>query len=86
VRRYGLMSLLFFSALSGAHTLVPGQPVPSVYIADKGEMVIDQGDVNYQRWNSQTLTGKVRLIIHVAGRLSAKEQSAGLIEAIQQAN
>ncbi len=86
MHRYGLMSLLFVSALSCAHTLVPGQPVPSVYIADKGEMVIDQGDVNYQRWNSQTLTGKVRLIIHVAGRLSAKEQSAGLIEAIQQAN
>lgn len=86
MRRYGLISLLFVSALSCAHTLVPGQPVPPVYIADKGEMVIEHDEVNYQRWNSQTLTGKVRLLIHVAGRLSAKEQSAGLIEAIQQAN
>ena len=86
MHRYGLMTLLFFSAFSGAHALVDGQPVPPVYIADKGEMVIEQGDIHYQRWNSQTLTGKVRLIIHVAGRLSAKEQSAALIEAVQQAD
>ncbi len=86
MRHYGLMIALLFSGFATAHTLTPGQPVPPVFVADKGEMVLNQGDINYQRWNSQTLTGKVRLVIHVAGRLSAKDQSARLIEAIQQAS
>ncbi|MSE15022.1 YtfJ family protein, partial [Pantoea agglomerans] len=80
------MIALLFSGFATAHTLTCGQPVPPVFVADKGEMVLNQGDINYQRWNSQTLTGKVRLVIHVAGRLSAKDQSARLIEAIQQAS
>jgi len=80
------MIALLFSGFATAHTLIPGQPAPRVFIADKGEMVIHQGDVDYRRWNSQGLTGKVRLVIHVAGRLSAKDQSEPLIAAIQQAN
>lgn len=86
MRHYGLMIALLFSGVASAHTLTPGQPVPPVFVADKGEMVLNQGDISYQRWNSQALTGKVRLVIHVAGRLSAKEQSAALIEAVQQAS
>lgn len=85
MRCYGLMIVLLFSGFAAAHTLTAGQPVPPVYIADKGEMVLNQGDIHYQRWSSQTLTGKVRLVIHVAGRLSAKNQSQPLIQAIQQA-
>ncbi len=63
-----------------------GKPVPAVSVADKGEMQLRNGQIHYQTWNSQSLTGKARLLIHVAGRLSAKEQSAGLISAIQQAS
>ncbi|WP_312546708.1 YtfJ family protein, partial [Pantoea eucalypti] len=65
------MIALLFSGFATAHTLKTGLPVPTVYVADKGEMVLKQGDIHYQRWNSQTLTGKVRLVIHVVGRLSA---------------
>ncbi len=86
MRHYGLMIALLFSGLATAHTLTPGQPVPPVYVADKGEMMLNQGDITYQRWNSQTLTGKVRLVIHVAGRLSAKDQSEPLIKALQGAS
>lgn len=85
MRHYGLMIALLFSGFATADTLKTGQPVPPVYIAEKGEMLLKQGDIHYQRWNSQSLAGKVRLVIHVAGRLSAKEQSAPLIDAIQQA-
>ncbi|MGK3142220.1 YtfJ family protein [Pantoea sp. C2G6] len=80
------MIALLFSGFAAAHTLIPGQPVPGVFIADKGEMVMDQNEIDYRGWNSQRLTGKVRLVIHVAGRLSAKDQSEPLIRAIQQAS
>lgn len=85
MRHYGLMIALLFSGVAMADRLQTGQPVPPVFIAEKGEMVLSQGDIRYQRWNSQSLSGKVRLVIHVAGRLSAKEQSAPLIAALQQA-
>ncbi|MCZ4057849.1 YtfJ family protein [Pantoea sp. LMR881] len=83
--RFGLITLTLFSPFVGAHNFVTGQPVPSVFIADKGEMVMEKGELDYQKWSSRALTGKVRVLIHVAGRLSAKDQTAGLINAIQQA-
>lgn len=86
MQRYGLMALLLVSCWAKAHNIIIGQPVPSVFIADKGEMRLDGGKVHYQKWNSLSLTGKARLIIHVAGRLSAKKQSAPLIEALQHAS
>ena len=86
MQHYGLMALLLVSCWANAHNIVVGQPLPSVFIADKGEMRLDSGKIDYQKWNSLTLTGKTRLIIHVAGRLSAKEQSAALIDALQHAN
>ncbi|WP_367303021.1 YtfJ family protein [Pantoea stewartii] len=86
MQRYGLMVLFLVSCWSHAHTFTMGKPVPAVSVADKGEMQLRNGQIHYQTWNSQSLTGKARLLIHVAGRLSAKEQSAGLISAIQQAS
>lgn len=83
--RSALISMTLFSSLANAHNVMLGQPVPSIFIADKGEMVLQQGKMNYQKWRSQALIGKVRLIIHVAGRISAKEQTAGLISALEHA-
>ena len=81
-----LLIPLLFPGLAGAHTFETGKPLPPVFIANEGEVVIQHEMLGYQRWSSQSLTGKVRMIIHVAGRLSAKEQNAPLIAAIQQAN
>ncbi|MDH0051956.1 YtfJ family uncharacterized protein [Pantoea sp. PA1] len=86
MQRYGLMALFLVSCWASAHNIVIGQPLPSVFIADKGEMRLEGGKVNYQKWNSLSLPGRTRLVIHVAGRLSAKEQSAPLIAALQRAN
>lgn len=44
----------------------------------------ENGKLIYQDWSSKGLAGKVRTILHIAGRLSAKELNEPLIEAIKQ--
>jgi len=70
---------------AGAHNFVEGQRVAPVGIADKGELLWQQDKFSYQNWNSAQLGGKVRVIQHIAGRSSAKEKNAALIEAIKAA-
>lgn len=81
-----LLISLLIPGLAAAHGVETGKPLPPVFIANEGELVMQHETLSYQRWSSQSLTGKVRMVIHVAGRLSAKEQNAPLIAAIQQAN
>lgn len=70
---------------SQAHDFAEGKRVPAVGINDKGELLLKQDEFSYQNWNSARLAGKVRVIQHIAGRSSAKEMNAGLIEAIKAA-
>ncbi|AFJ48604.1 YtfJ family protein [Shimwellia blattae] len=79
-----LAALLFPLAVS-AHDFTENQRVPPVGIADKGELLLDNGNFSYRPWNSAQLAGKVRVIQHIAGRSSAKEENAALIEAIKSA-
>lgn len=81
-----LTCLLGLSSTVFAINLQLNQPVPAVTVTDKGELQLDNaGKFNYQPWKSQQLAGKVRTIQHIAGRSSAKELNAPLIEAIKQA-
>lgn len=68
-----------------AHNLQLGQRVAAVGVADKGELQFRDDKFSYKNWNSAQLAGKVRVIQHIAGRSSAKEQNAALIEAIKAA-
>ncbi|MCZ4187922.1 YtfJ family protein, partial [Escherichia coli] len=52
---------------------------------DRGELVLDKDQFSYKTWNSAQLVGKVRVLQHIAGRTSAKEKNATLIEAIKSA-
>ncbi len=45
----------------------------------------DKDQFSYKTWNSAQLVGKVRVLQHIAGRTSAKEKNATLIEAIKSA-
>lgn len=54
-------------------------------ITDRGELVLDKDQFSYKTWNSAQLVGKVRVLQHIAGRTSAKEKNATLIEAIKSA-
>lgn len=72
-----------FSALTA--TLQINKPVPAVTVTDRGELLLNEkGKLIYQDWRSKELVGKTRTILHIAGRLSAKELNEPLIEAIKQ--
>lgn len=68
-----------------AHNFHTGQRVAPVGIADRGELLWQHDKFSYKNWNSAQLPGKVRVLQHIAGRSSAKEQNAALIEAIKAA-
>ncbi len=77
---------LLLPSLASAHAFTLGERVPAVGVNDKGELNYQQDKFSYKAWNSAQLSGKVRVILHIAGRSSAKEQNAALIEAIKAAN
>lgn len=77
---------LMLSSTVFASQIQLNQPVPAVSVSDKGEVVLNnEGKFSYQNWQSQQLAGKVRTVQHIAGRSSAKELNAPLIEAIKKA-
>ena len=80
------ISCLLMPLMASAHAFKEGERVPAVGVADRGELMLDNDKFSYKSWNSAQLPGKVRVVQHIAGRTSAKEKNAGLIEAIKAAN
>lgn len=80
------ISCLLMPLMASAHSLKEGERVPAVGVPDRGELMLDNDKFSYKSWNSAQLPGKVRVVQHIAGRTSAKEKNAGLIEAIKAAN
>ncbi len=70
------------SFLASAHSIQLGQTAPEVSVSDYGEVVLNGEDTAFQPWQSQQLMGKVRVIQAIAGRSSAKEMNAPLMQAI----
>lgn len=85
LRTFLAASCLLFPLIASAHNFVDGQRVAPVGIADRGELMLDNDKFSYKNWNSSQLAGKVRVVQHIAGRTSAKEKNATLIEAIKAA-
>ena len=77
---------LLLPLMASAHNIENGQRVPAVGITDRGELILDNDKFSYKAWNSAQLPGKVRVVQHLAGRSSAKEKNASMIEAIKTAN
>ncbi|MGF1681974.1 YtfJ family protein [Photobacterium minamisatsumaniensis] len=69
-----------------AHNLTVGESLPSVSVADKGEILVQDDKIAYQEWNSSQLAGKVRIIQAIAGRSAAKAMNAELMAAITDAD
>ena len=86
LRKLLALSFLLLPMIAGAHSFETNQRVPPVGIADRGELILDNDKFSYKSWNSAQLPGKVRIVQHIAGRTSAKEKNATLIEAIKAAN
>lgn len=85
LRKLILLASLLLPAMASAHSFENSQRVPPVGIADRGELILDNDKFSYKNWNSAQLPGKVRVLQHIAGRTSAKEKNAALIEAIKAA-
>lgn len=81
-----LLSLLFICSPALAHNIELGHNVPSVNVDRYGEVILKGKDTAYQTWQSQQMTGKVRVIQAIAGRSSAKEMNAPLMSAITDAD
>ncbi|MGK3144182.1 YtfJ family protein [Pantoea sp. C2G6] len=79
-----MLSLLIPASVT-AHDLKQNLRVPAVGVNDKGELLFQHEKFSYKNWNSAQLSGKVRVIQHIAGRSSAKQMNAALIEAIKAA-
>ncbi|MXP50416.1 YtfJ family protein [Pantoea sp. Eser] len=79
-----VLSLLIPASVM-SHDLKQDARVPAVGVNDKGELLLQQDEFSYKNWNSTQLSGKVRVIQHIAGRSSAKQMNAALIEAIKAA-
>lgn len=77
---------LLLPLMASAHRFEVNQRVPPVGIADRGELILSNNEFSYKNWNSAQLTGKVRVVQHIAGRTSAKDKNAALIEAIKTAD
>ncbi|MEJ2765846.1 YtfJ family protein [Photobacterium sp. MCCC 1A19761] len=68
--------------IATAHTLNVGQPLPIATVTNPGEIMLQGDDITYQPWNTSQLAGKVRVIQAIAGRSSAKEMNAEMMQAI----
>lgn len=77
--------LLLLPLAASAHNFVYGQLVAPVAIADRGELILREGEFSYQNWNSGELAGKVRVVQYIAGRTSAKKKNSLLITAVKEA-
>ncbi|MFI0472348.1 YtfJ family protein [Halomonas sp. HMF6819] len=73
------------TALTPAAAFETGEPPAAVRVADRGEVVLEEGALRYQPWDTSALAGSVGVVLHVAGRLSAKDLNAPIIEAIEAA-
>ena len=85
LRKILALAYLLAPMMASAHSFETGQRVPPVGIADRGELILENDKFSYKSWNSAQLPGKVRILQHIAGRTSAKEKNATLIEAIKAA-
>ncbi len=86
LRRLLTIALFLFPLMASAHNFVEGQRVVPIDISERGELVLDNGEISYKHWNSSQLEGKVRIVQYIAGRTSAKKKNSMLIKAIKAAN
>jgi len=57
-----------------------------VLTSGKSEITLKGQDTAYQQWHSSALSGKVRIVHHLAGRSAAKEKNQAVIDAIKAAH
>ncbi|WP_413111246.1 YtfJ family protein [Thaumasiovibrio sp. DFM-14] len=86
-----LKTLTFaFTALLSTTTFATnislGETLPSVTVSAHGEILFNDDTLSYQAWDTEQLSGKVRVIQAIAGRSAAKEMNSALMDAITAAD
>ena len=66
-----LISLVSHTAFSGDVT--PGEKLSDLSIADRGELVLSDGDVEYKPWSYPQQPGKVHVVQYMAATMSASK-------------
>lgn len=65
-----------------SHNITLAHPLPNVTVVNQGELLLKNNTIHYQTWHSKALTGKMRIVVAMAGRSKAKALNAPLIDAI----
>jgi len=76
------LALCFVPSLCFAHNIKLNQVLPHVEVKNHGELILKGNDVVYEKWHTNKLQGKVRVIQAIAGRSAAKEMNAPLMAEI----
>ncbi|MBV7298881.1 YtfJ family protein [Enterovibrio paralichthyis] len=80
------LATALISTFASANNITNGQALPEVSVEKYGELILNGDKIAYQAWDTDLLPGKVRVIQAIAGRSSAKEMNAPLMDAILAAN
>lgn len=74
LRKILALTCLLLPMMASAHQFETGQRVPPIGITDRGELVLDKDQFSYKT-EQRAVSGKVRVLQHIAGRTSAKEKT-----------
>lgn len=79
------IALYLFAGAATAQLPAPGEPLPSVNIAEPGALVADGDDFTLRPFSTDELQGQVVSIHAVAGRLGIDKKNAPYVEALKAA-
>ncbi|MBF0750648.1 MULTISPECIES: YtfJ family protein [unclassified Pasteurella] len=81
-----VLGSVMLSRFAFAHNIQLEQSLPVAKVAEYGEIILSGKETKFQIWASSSLTGKVRVVHHLAGRSAAKEKNQAMIDAIKAAH
>ncbi|MBF0240152.1 MAG: YtfJ family protein [SAR324 cluster bacterium] len=81
-----LLVITLVPAWCFAAKITVGEPLPKVSVSDAGKLVLTGDNIDYAKWSSAELTGKVRTVYHLAGSMGASKINEAYIEAVKTAD
>lgn len=80
-----LMAMPILLATFSCMALTSGAIPPRVEVTNKGLLEVKSGQVAYRNWHSNQLTGKARVVLHIAAKKSASDLNKDALNALQKA-
>lgn len=76
-----LLSILVCVSANAA-AIATGKPLPPLNVADKGEVIMNGKDYNWQPWSTDKATGTVHVIQYMAARASTQDMNKPFTDAL----